>query len=404
MTVKSEPVRDAFDAGGRGLQHHGLRRANERAVLTLIGFNSGVSNAEIARLSGLAPQTVSAILTDLEEAGLISRGPVLRGRRGQPATPIFLRGEGALSFGVEIGWRHVEIVLLDMSVQVLGTRRWHYDFPDARNLLADIAKAIGELRSTLSDAQQARVQDIGIAMPTSIAAHMYLVEAPEEQRGLWAELDVVSELERRCGLEVTVLNDGNAACWAELIAFPRPRPGDFIYFLISRYIAAGIVAGGALWEGAKGNSANMGSMLVRHGEGPLQPAQFIASVTALEQRLTEAGFLVIPGQFETWDWDTFAPVVDQWIADSGNILARVVYNTSMIIDTGLVIIDSILPPSLSERLVAAVEAELKRLPVQTFTAPQVMQGHLGELAPAMGAAELTIFRRFFSRTLADLVG
>ncbi len=386
------------------MQHHGLRRANERAVLTLIGFNSGVSNAEIARLSGLAPQTVSAILTDLEEAGLISRGPVLRGRRGQPATPIFLRGEGALSFGVEIGWRHVEIVLLDMSVQVLGTRRWHYDFPDARNLLADIAKAIGELRSTLSDAQQARVQDIGIAMPTSIAAHMYLVEAPEEQRGLWAELDVVSELERRCGLEVTVLNDGNAACWAELIAFPRPRPGDFIYFLISRYIAAGIVAGGALWEGAKGNSANMGSMLVRHGEGPLQPAQFIASVTALEQRLTEAGFLVIPGQFETWDWDTFAPVVDQWIADSGNILARVVYNTSMIIDTGLVIIDSILPPSLSERLVAAVEAELKRLPVQTFTAPQVMQGHLGELAPAMGAAELTIFRRFFSRTLADLVG
>lgn len=404
MTVKSEPVRDVFDAGGRGLQHHGLRRANERAVLTLIGFNSGVSNAEIARLSGLAPQTVSAILTDLEEAGLISRGPVLRGRRGQPATPIFLRGEGALSFGVEIGWRHVEIVLLNMSAQVLGTRRWHYDFPDARNLLADIAKAIGELRSTLSDAQQARVQDIGIAMPTSIAAHMYLVEAPEEQRGLWAELDVVGELERRCGLEVTVLNDGNAACWAELIAFPRPRPGDFIYFLISRYIAAGIVAGGALWEGANGNSANMGSMLVRHGEGPLQPAQFIASVTALEQRLTEAGFLVIPGQFETWDWDTFAPVVDQWIADSGNILARVVYNTSMIIDTGLVIIDSILPPSLSERLVAAVEAELKRLPVQTFTAPQVMQGHLGELAPAMGAAELTIFRRFFSRTLADLVG
>jgi len=404
MTVKSEPVRDVFDAGGRGLQHHGLRRANERAVLTLIGFNSGVSNAEIARLSGLAPQTVSAILTDLEEAGLISRGPVLRGRRGQPATPIFLRGEGALSFGVEIGWRHVEIVLLNMSAQVLGTRRWHYDFPDARNLLADIAKAIGELRSTLSDAQQARVQDIGIAMPTSIAAHMYLVEAPEEQRGLWAELDVVGELERRCGLEVTVLNDGNAACWAELIAFPRPRPGDFIYFLISRYIAAGIVAGGALWEGANGNSANMGSMLVRHGEGPLQPAQFIASVTALEQRLTEAGFLVIPGQFETWDWDTFAPVVDQWIADSGNILARVVYNTSMIIDTGLVIIDSILPHSLSERLVAAVEAELKRLPVQTFTAPQVMQGHLGELAPAMGAAELTIFRRFFSRTLADLVG
>lgn len=40
-------------------------------------------------MSGLAPQTVSAILNDVEAAGLIVRGEVLRGRRGQPATPIF---------------------------------------------------------------------------------------------------------------------------------------------------------------------------------------------------------------------------------------------------------------------------------------------------------------------------
>jgi DNA-binding MarR family transcriptional regulator len=41
-------------------------------------------------LSGLSPQTVSAILATLEADGLITRGPVLRGRRGQPATPIIL--------------------------------------------------------------------------------------------------------------------------------------------------------------------------------------------------------------------------------------------------------------------------------------------------------------------------
>src|SRR5215217_2880137 len=105
-SIVSEPPRDVFDAGGRGLQHQGLRRANERAVLNVIGFNTGVSNADIARLSGLAPQTVSAILSDMERSGLIIRGDVLRGRRGQPATPIYLAGEGAFAIGVEIGWRH----------------------------------------------------------------------------------------------------------------------------------------------------------------------------------------------------------------------------------------------------------------------------------------------------------
>ncbi|SEP65603.1 Sugar kinase of the NBD/HSP70 family, may contain an N-terminal HTH domain [Devosia sp. YR412] len=404
MTVTSEPVRDVFDAGGRGLQHHGLRRANERAVLTLIGFNSGVSNADIARLSGLAPQTVSAILADIERAGLISRGPVLRGRRGQPATPIFLRAEGAFSIGVEIGWRHVEVLLLDLAANVRSTRRWHFDYPDAGTLVGEIAVVVAELVATLPEAQRLLVRGIGVALPTNIAANLHLVAAPEEQYALWTNLDLAGDLGRRTGFEVSLFNDGNAACWAELIAFERPRPGNFIYFLIARYVAAGIVGEGTLWEGPSGNSANLGSMLVRHGDGPLQPAHFIASVSALEQRLADAGFLVIPSQFETWDWDAFEPVVAQWIADSGNILARVVFNTSTVIETGLVVIDTILPADIATRLVAKVEEELKRLPVPSYSPPQVLLGHLGALAPAMGAAELTLYRRYFSRTLADLVG
>ena len=58
MSDSTNPTIDIFNLGSKGLQHNGLRRANERAVLTVIGFNPGLSNAEIARMSGLAPQTV----------------------------------------------------------------------------------------------------------------------------------------------------------------------------------------------------------------------------------------------------------------------------------------------------------------------------------------------------------
>jgi hypothetical protein len=34
----------------------------------------------------------------------------------------------------------------------------------------------------------------------------------------------------------------------------------------------------------------------------------------------------------------------------------------------------------------------------------VMPGHQGALAPAVGAAELTLYRRYFSRRLADQAG
>ena len=76
---------DIFDAAGLGMQQTGVRQTNQRAIFTLIAQEPGLSAAELARRSRLAPQTVSAILDDLDRAQLLKRGEVLRGRRGQPA-------------------------------------------------------------------------------------------------------------------------------------------------------------------------------------------------------------------------------------------------------------------------------------------------------------------------------
>lgn len=398
------PIRDAFDAGGRGLQHQGLRRANERAVLTLIGFNAGVSNADIARLSGLAPQTVSAILTELDAAGLITRGEVLRGRRGQPATPISLHAEGAFAIGVEIGWRHVDVLLLNMHAQVLSRRHADYAFPDATTIVDDVAAMIDAVLAALPEALHARLNDIGVAQPTNIPAMLAQLPFPEAQLELWQNLDLAGDLARRTGRTVSLFNDGNAACWAELIAFPKPRPANFIYFLIGRYIGAGIIGEGALWEGPNGNSANMGAMLVNDAQGKPIPAHLIASVNVLESRLAAAGCIVDGKDPASWNWQGYEVVLDQWLADSARALAQIVFNTTTVIESGLVVIDAILPGPVVDQLVLRLEAELQLLPIGPDAAPRIMSGHLGALAPAVGAAELTLFRRYFSRTLADLAG
>ena len=85
--MQSNVVDDGIGPTARGFAQSGVRIANERAVMTLIGLNPGVSNAELARLTGLGPQTTSRIVTDLEARELVLRGEVLRGRRGHPALP-----------------------------------------------------------------------------------------------------------------------------------------------------------------------------------------------------------------------------------------------------------------------------------------------------------------------------
>jgi hypothetical protein len=78
-----------------------------------------------------------------------------------------------------------------------------------------------------------------------------------------------------------------------------------------------------------------------------------------------------------------------------------VFNTTTVIETRLVVIDSILPASILAQLVERLVAELRLLPTVPYVPPQVLQGHRGALAPALGAAGLTLYRRYFSRRQAD---
>ena len=404
MVPPAAPLPDMFDAEARGLHHNALRQANQRAVLTVIGFNPGVSNAEIARLSGLAPQTVSAILADIDRLGLITRGQALRGRRGQPATPIFLRADAAFSIGVEIGWRHLSVLLLDLHGAVLGQLRRTHPYPDARTLIGAVVEMTETLMRPLPWEDRDRLRDMGVCLPANLVADLDFVQAPVEQQALWPALDLVGQLRQRTGLAVTLFNDGNAACWAELIASRKPRPSSFIYFLMAYRMAAGIVGEGSLWEGPSGNSANLGSMLVAVGQDALQPAQAVASLSCLVSRLGEAGIVADDVMANHGDWAGLQPVLDTWLADAAQVLARVVFNTTAVIESRLVVIDGVMPRHVVERLVSLTQVALAELPVASFGIPEVAAGHVGELAPAIGAAELPLYRRYFSRALVNAAG
>ena len=395
MSSHLEPTRDVFVAGRRGVRHTGVRRANEKTVLTVVAFNSGASNAEISRLSGLAPQTVSAILIDLEREGLIVRGPVLRGRRGQPATPILLHENGGFAIGVEIAWRHLDVVLINMHGDILKHHHEDHDYPDAASLFDRVGTVIEDFRHALSPDQQARLLDIGLAMPGSLTTDLDLFDVPPEQVTRWRKIDAVAELRERSGLEITPINDGNAGCWAELIALSPPRPANVIFLMVSQLLLAGMVSDGVLWEGATGHAADLGSSLVFVDGSAPQLAHQVASLFALRTRLVAAGFPEAAGPVENWDMDAMTRHIGAWIDDAAPALAQVVHNASMILEQPLVVLDTELGAAVSTELANRVQLEMSRFATRGFKMPRVVNGRHGRLAPAIGAAELPLYRRYF---------
>ena len=114
---------------GRGSKQGDVRLHNEQLMLTLVRRHGALAKAELARLTGLSPQTVSVIMRKLEEEGLLTRGAPVRGRVGQPSIPMTLAPYGVFSLGLKIGRRSVDLVLMDFVGHVLETRRRFYAWP-----------------------------------------------------------------------------------------------------------------------------------------------------------------------------------------------------------------------------------------------------------------------------------
>ncbi len=394
---------DFFAPAGRGVQHASLRAANRRAVLTTITFNPGLSNADVSRRTGLAPQTASAIVSELEVDGLVTRGDVLRGRRGQPATPLFLNQEAAYSIGCEVGWEHVDIMLIDMGSREIGRYRREYAYPDAGTIVAEIGTAIADLCARLTETQRAKLVGIGLSSPTRIGRGIRSLPAPPEQAAAWEALDLRARIEAVSGLSTTWLNDGNAACWAAMLWRSAPRPSNFVYLHVGTFLGAGIVAEHTLWEGPTGNSADLGSMLVSSAEGRYQSGHAIASTTALRRKLQKAGIAIPVGPSDAWPWQDWEPVLAEWLAEAGRALAKIVLNTSAVIEITEAMIDGDLPPDVRERLVAATRAGVEELPLLAFVRPNLTAGVLGSRAAALGSAQMPLFRKYLSREITDML-
>jgi predicted NBD/HSP70 family sugar kinase len=381
----------------RGFAQSGVRIANERAVMTLIGLNPGVSNAELARLTGLGPQTTSRIVADLEARELVLRGEVLRGRRGQPATPLFLNPDGAFAIGIEIGWRHFEVLLFGMAGVTLASIRRSYAWPDFGTIFANVAAEVATIRAGMTEQQASRLAGIGVASPSHIERHLGRVGAPAGQVDLWRGADLAAEIGRAIGEPVEWFNDGNAACWAEFIARPEPRPQGLAYFQVGTLVGAGVAIDGQLWEGRTGNAANLGAILVPDAEGRPDYVHTIASIVALQKRVETAGGTLPSGDPMNWDWAAFGPVADAWLDDAGRALAGAVLNTRAVMELDLAIIDGVMPRPVVQRLLERVRHHLAAMPHFDSDRPEVAMGQMGGAASATGAAQLLLFQRFFSR-------
>lgn len=373
-----------------------VRAYNERLVLSLVRSHEALSKADIARASGLSAQTVSVIMRALEKDGLLIKGEPVRGKVGQPSVPMSLNAEGVFAFGLKIGRRSADMVLMDFVGGVRAKLRHIYAFPTPREILAFVQESLAALEASMTPLQLSRLAGLGVAAPFELWNWADNVGAPQGEMDAWRNFDLRAEIQALTSYPVYLQNDATSACGAELMFGQGKAYTDYVYYFIGTFIGGGIVLNSSVFTGRTGTAGAIGPLPVRDENGKTRQLIDVASIFVLENLLKERGVDSRSLWYSAAGWTDWGEPLDRWISMSAEALAQAIIAAASIIDFPAAIIDGGFPEWVRARLVTATQAALERYDLQGIIVPDIIEGKVGDQARAIGAASLPLFARYLT--------
>ena len=381
----------------RGTHQAGVRLYNERLVLSIIRRRGSMAKAEIARATGLSPQTISIITNALTRDGLLLRGAPSRGRVGQPLVPLSLNPDGAFAFGLKIGRRSAELVLIDFVGNVRFRTHQPYDIADPLFILSFLERGIDTLSSMLSPPERERLVGVGIAAPFEMWNWQQETGAPPDTIARWREIDIKAEAAHKTTLPIYHYNDATSACAAELMLGNPGHRMDFLHVFIGTFIGGGVVLNGSLFPGRTGYAGALGPMPYPVLEGgKLRFDQMLrhVSILSLAERITAEGGDAHGLWQNREDWSQFGAPLDAWVDEVARGLALTVIAATSVIDFEAIIIDGGFPANVRDDIVARTVQAMSAFDNQGLVPTEIVAGTIGPSAPAIGGACLPLLASF----------
>lgn len=241
-----------------------LRRVNARRVLDILLARGPCTRSELSRLTGISAPTISKLIEQIAQAGLIEEEPDLRTTAGRPSKVFHLADQSVRVLGVVVDIRQCTILSTGLSAVVED--KWIRRFPTPQNYKVLIDRLADEINA-LSAAHPAPCLGVGLSIPGLIdrrkgqvvfSPNLHFTDGQFPQRDLQAKI----------GLETVMIQEEHALCLAEKTYGAAQGIPDFAIIDISSGLGMGVVSGGRYIEGHCGFGGELGHIPVQT-DGPL---------------------------------------------------------------------------------------------------------------------------------------
>ncbi|WP_145025356.1 ROK family transcriptional regulator [Paenibacillus sp. Y412MC10] len=240
-----------------------IRRKNRSTVFELIRKHSPLSRAEIARLTGMSPTTVSRIVSELYQQDFMHETEQATTSVGRKAVMLHVNPGSVLSVGVEIDRSGIRIGIVDLDGKVVHSTQVTRDSretPEAT--LERIASAIEELIQA-SDIDRRKVVGIGVGLPGIVdyAGGSVVLSA---QLG-WKQTDIAGELRRLTGFEVAVDNELKVRALAEHQYGSARGSSRSVLIGFGSGVGSSLIIDGEIYRGETNSAGEIGHTVVDPG-------------------------------------------------------------------------------------------------------------------------------------------
>ena len=397
----------------KGSNSSGLRRYNERAVLTALRKMESASKSDLARASNLTPQAITRIVDYLENTGLVAKSGRRLGNIGQPSTMYVINPTGAYSIGVKVGRQDIELLLMDFGGAILE-KLWHkFDYPEPDFLLQKIEESVAHLVSTLRPGDVKKLMGVGVAMPWFMGAWTKEPFMTKEIAQKWDEINFADELAKVVNLPLFIENDCSAAAVAELQFGIGNHISNFLYIFVGTFIGGGLVLHGNLETGIHGNACSLGTMPVPRSaldtgpehDGAYEMLLDRASLFCLVRHLNDHKIKISDLNELDSVMDKARPLIQEWLEDCADALVYIFMSAIGILDFESIVIDTHLPRFLLNELVEIVSRRIQQIaPHSGAFIPEILPGRIGADAIAVGGAILPFYSNFAADKTVMLKG
>lgn len=390
-----------------------IRDINRSLVLNLVRERGMASRAQLARLSGLSPSTITAITTDLLDARFLLEDGASGGSAervlGRPATPLRVNPAAGFVVGIKVTADTLAAALTDLA----AAPRAFVTVPrsqanDATSIAELFASAVEQL-CLREGVDASDILGVGVGVPgmvDPITRRVTLSPLVE-----WSEFDLAALLSERLDLAVHLDNDVNTLTVAEQLNGGGRGLQHFMVVTIGRGIGMGAVLNGSLYRGARGGAGEFGHVIAvpdgprcwcgRRGclEAVAAEPALVAAVEARTGRLVEPANLATEAAAD----DRVAAV----LSGAGRLVGAAIVNAATLLDPERVIVSGEgvrLGPVFLDAMRAAV-AELtdwkEAGPIRTTERWEPVVEPWGDDAWARGAATLVLRELFHPARLRD---